>query len=118
MRHHVDAPRFVPGLLGGLRAAHRTGHAGVRDEDVDRAVSLARLRDQRTHAVLIAGVELDRERPDLGGDRTRSLDVAVGDDERPRSLGREAPDQRPPDAAGAARDDDMPVFELHWAYSM
>ena len=62
MRHHVDAPRFVPRLVGRLRAAAAAADAGVGDEDVDRPVGLAGGRDQLAHAVLAARVELDRER--------------------------------------------------------
>ena len=114
MRHHVHAPRFVPGLLVGLdRPAEAAGHAGVGDEDVDPPACLDGLRDQRPHAALAAGVELDGEAVDLGGDRRRPVDVAVGDDDGARALLGQAPRERAADAAAPARHDHVPSGKLH-----
>ncbi len=113
VRHHVDAPRFLPRGVGRLRAAAFAGHAGVRDEDVDRAVRVDRLRDQLVDAVLATRVELDRESADLLGDGLRFREVAIGDDHGARALRVETARERAADPAAAARHDDVPSGKPH-----
>ncbi len=115
MRHHVDAPGFLPRRVGRLRTAGGAGHAGVGDEHVDCASGVARLRDQLLHAVLAARVELDgeRRRTDLLGDGARFRAVAIGDDDRACALGGEASRERAADPAAAAGHDDVPSGKLH-----
>ena len=52
---------------------------------------------------------VDGEAADLGGDPLCPGELAVGDDDRARALVGDAAHERPPDAAGASRDDDVAV---------
>ena len=85
-------------------ADHRAGHAGVVGHHVQAAEALDGEVDQRLHLVGVGDVGL-LERRDIAerrGERLAGVGVDVGDDD-PRALLDEALDQRPPDAAAAAR---------------
>ena len=60
-------------------------------------------------------VQLHGQTIDLRGDLLGRLELAVGDDQSPRALGREPPQQGPADSPRPAGDDDVLSAEVHAA---
>ncbi len=116
-RVQIDVHRVEPHVVGGLLDVAARNRAGIVDQDVDAAEAAGRGQDHALAKRLlpqvageVVGVEvLALER---GGEIGAILLAAVGE-QHPRALAREQLDQRLADAADAAGDDHVLVFESH-----
>ena len=107
---HVE---HVGHLVVGCLEATERDIAGVRHEQVEPAVHLDRVVDQRLDLRLVGDVAADgcacHRRRHLDG----PVDIPVGDHDRPCPLGVEALDQRLPDATGPTGDDHNTPSQFH-----
>jgi len=116
LRHEVDLPDAVPGLVRDLGAA-RHEDAGVRAEEVDRAVVALGGLDQRREVGLARHIHAVPYPARLARGPLRALSVEVGADDEPRAFASEPQRHRAADAAGSTGDDDDLPFDAHDRHS-
>ena len=102
-------------VVRGLGTADRASDAGVRAEQINRAVLVTSARDQRLDVGVLAHVGGDRESADLLRHGCRGPFVHVGHDHAAGALGGEPARQRPADAAAGAGHHDVTVGHFHAA---
>jgi len=117
VRHDVDLPLAVPGLVGRVGTA-AVGDACVGEPHVDRADTVVQLLDERLRGLLVGHVEhacMDVLGAELLAEPLHALAVSVCGDHAARAALHERPYERPADAARGACDDDGPAFGVHAA---
>ena len=118
MRHDVDRPAALPGLIRGAAGIDRhrieaAADAGIGAEQFDRAELPLGLLDDVGDLFFLRDVASEGRAIHRGGDRPRIVGVHIGDDDLGRASLVKGLAQRLADAVGAARDDHDLAGHLH-----
>ena len=113
MRHHIYFPDALPVVIRNVAAA-RHPDPGVVAEQVDGAMHLQNMVDQRRHFRLAGHIARNRlPALDIARHLRRRLGLNIGDNHRLRALRGKPHAQRPADAAGAAGHDHRLSQHVH-----
>ena len=106
-------PGAIPLLVGRLGAAGRVRRCRRLSRTGRRPADLSGALHERADVLLAPDVRPDGDAADLAGHLLDRIGVDVGEDQRPRPLGRKTRGHGPADAAAGSRDDDIAVGQLH-----